>query len=183
MEWSGRDARKGGIEWTAKRVERGFPPSEHRWGRRAGAHLRFDFPPVGSGAIKDNLFGKLLSGESFDDHHGTSAVWTWPSRFAGFGHNQRGDFGGGEQYAAERQRHRALAVGEETETTDAHESQRQDVLQEAPEELVGFERHDALLTTMRVIFPAERHLAFGEVGDAVIGDRDAMGVAGEILQH
>jgi hypothetical protein len=43
--------------------------------------------------------------------------------------------------------------------------------------------HDALLTTVRVIFPAERSLPFGGVGDAVIGDRDAMSVAGEILRY
>jgi hypothetical protein len=80
-----------------------------------------------------------LSGEFFDDHHGTSAVRTGPSGFAGFCHNRRVDFGDGELFAAQCQRHRTLAMGEKTETTNAHESQRQDVLQEAPKDLVGFQ--------------------------------------------
>jgi hypothetical protein len=122
--WNGLEDMPGRVESSgqSRRAERLFSLSKHTWSGRAGAYPRFDFPPIESGAIKDNLFGKLLSGESFDDRHGTSAVRTGPSRFAGFRYNRRGDLGGGEQSAAQRQRHCALAMGEKTETTDAHES-------------------------------------------------------------
>ena len=38
---------------------------------------------------------------------------------------------------------------------NAHESARQYVLQEAPQELGGVERHLPLLVSARIIFPAE----------------------------
>ena len=36
---------------------------------------------------------------------------------------------------------------------------------------------------MRIIFPAKRDLAIGEVDDPVVGDGDAMRIAGQIVQN
>ena len=88
-----------------------------------------------------------------------------------------------EQLPAQRQRFGAFAVDEKAEAADTHESFRQDMLQEAPQELIGAERHHAPLAAVGVIFPAEAHLVVREVDDAVIGDGDAMGVAAQILEH
>ncbi len=40
-----------------------------------------------------------------------------------------------------------------------------------------------LFVLVRIVFPAERDLAIGEVDDPVVGDGDTMGVAGQVLQN
>ena len=51
------------------------------------------------------------------------------------------------------------------------------------QELFCGERHLPLLVTVRIIPPAERNLVTLEGHKTVVGDGDAMGVAGEITQH
>ena len=68
----------------------------------------------------------------------------------------------GKQRAAERELIGALAVGEEAVMTDAMESVRQRVQQEASNEFVGFQRHHLVLAVMPVIAPAEADPAAGE---------------------
>ena len=62
---------------------------------------------------------------------------------------------------------------------------RQDVKQEAANELVRIERHDAIagLALAPVIFPFEADAGAIEGDDAGIGDGDAVGIAGEIGEH
>src|SRR5215468_10767306 len=61
----------------------------------------------------------------------------------------------------------------------------QNVEQEAPDELVGAERHCAVprRSVAAVIFVAEGHATRIEGNEATVCDGDAMGVAGEIGQH
>src|SRR6516165_406927 len=61
----------------------------------------------------------------------------------------------------------------------------QNVEQEAPDELVGAERHCAVprLPAAAVILVAEAHAARIESKEATVRDGDAMGVAGEIGEH
>ena len=61
----------------------------------------------------------------------------------------------------------------------------QDVEQEAADELVRIERHDAVtgLSVAPVIFPFEADTVPIEGDEAGIGDGDAMGIAGEIGEH
>src|ERR1700676_1024127 len=179
-QWLRKSAPNGGVESAIRAAKGWFRSRRRRWSGRAGARRVFDIPRVRSGAVKDDL--QLGCVESFDDGHRTSAVRTGPCRLTSLRLRDR-HFGNSEQFAAQRERCRALAIGQEAEAADAHEASRQKMLQEAPKELVGVERHDALLTRVRVIFPAERDLSVGEVHDAVIGNRHTMRIACQILQH
>ena len=76
-----------------------------------------------------------------------------------------------------------MTVGEEAIVADAMEAVRQGVQQEAPDELVGVERHDLRPAAMTIIPPAERDAIVGHADQPGIGDGDAMGVAAEIGQH
>jgi hypothetical protein len=68
---------------------------------------------------------------------------------------------------------------------DAVESARQDVHQEPPDELVRLERHGfvAAGSLYPVVLAVGRHA--GRIGgdEAAVGDRDPVGVAGQIGQH
>ena len=73
-----------------------------------------------------------------------------------------GNVGDHEQRAAQRQLVGTAAVGEEAVMADAMKPAWQRVQQEAPDELVGGERHDLVLVVMPVIAPAEADPAAGE---------------------
>ena len=45
------------------------------------------------------------------------------------------------------------------------------------------ERHSAALAVVRVVLPAERDVRIGHLDQAMVGDGDAMGVAGQIVQY
>jgi hypothetical protein len=57
------------------------------------------------------------------------------------------------------------------------------VEQESPQELVRSHGHQPLFVFMRIILPAEGDFAVGKVHDPVIGNSDAMCVAGQILEN
>ena len=84
---------------------------------------------------------------------------------------------------AERQECGSVAVGEESEVADAHETGRQQMEQEASQELIYSQSHEALLVAMCGIAPAESDVAIGEGDQSGVGDGDAMGVGAEISQH
>src|ERR1019366_10264855 len=88
-----------------------------------------------------------------------------------------------EAEPAESQRLAAVAVGEQSEVTDLDEAGRQDVEQEAADELNRIELHDAAAVVVSGVPPAEVHLAVIETEKSSVGDGDAMRVAGEVLQH
>ena len=75
------------------------------------------------------------------------------------------------------------AIGQEPERADADKAARQDVEQEAAQELLRTERHHSLLIPVGIILPTESNLVMLEGHEAVVGDSDAMGVAGEIAEH
>ena len=77
----------------------------------------------------------------------------------------------------------ASAVGEEAEETDANEALGQHVEEEAPEEFVGAEGHDPLLAAMGVVLPPETDLAVLEGDQPMVGNGDAMGVTGQVVQN
>src|SRR5229473_8124164 len=45
------------------------------------------------------------------------------------------------------------------------------------------QRHGAALAVVRVVLPAERHVVIGHLDQAMVGDGDAMSVAGQIVQY
>ena len=54
--------------------------------------------------------------------------------------------------------------------------------QEPSQKLLGGDSHQALLAVMGIIFPPKGDLAIGNVDDPVVGDSDAMRVAGQIVE-
>jgi hypothetical protein len=52
-----------------------------------------------------------------------------------------------------------------------------------PEEFVGAERHQPHLTAMSVVLPSKGHVVVHDVDDPMIRDRDAMGVARQVVQY
>ena len=91
-------------------------------------------------------------------------------------------FGAPEQAEAERQQHSSLAVGEEAEVADPDEASWEKVEQEAAEELVDRQAHDALLVAAGGVSPAEDDLTVSERDQPPVGDADAMSVGTEIAQ-
>src|SRR5207248_2574205 len=77
----------------------------------------------------------------------------------------------------------APAVGEIAVVADAMEAVRQNVEQEAADELVGAKGHHLLLVVVAIILPAEADPALGKTDKAAVGDGNAMGIAGEIIEH
>src|SRR3954447_23736254 len=81
------------------------------------------------------------------------------------------------------------AAGEQAVVADAVEAVKQDVKQEAADELVGREGHalDPLTAwhaiPSPIVLPAERHAAAVEDEEPAVRDRDPMGVAGQVGQH
>ena len=67
-----------------------------------------------------------------------------------------------QELAAQRQQSAAFAVSEEAVVANAHKAARQQMQQEAAQELVERKRHQPLLITVGRIAPAEGHLALFE---------------------
>ena len=55
--------------------------------------------------------------------------------------------------------------------------------EEAAQKLLRCHCHQLLFAAVRVILPAERDLAIGEVNNPMIGDGDAMRVAGQVMKN
>ena len=60
-----------------------------------------------------------------------------------------------KKFADKAQPSSTTAIGQKAKLSNAHESARQHMLQEAPQELGGGERHLPLLVSACVILPAE----------------------------
>src|SRR5271157_5109752 len=67
--------------------------------------------------------------------------------------------------------------------TDADEARGKHVEQEAAQEFLDRQGHQALLVAVRGVSPAKGDLAALEGDQAVIGDRHAVGVAAEITEN
>jgi hypothetical protein len=61
-------------------------------------------------------------------------------------------------------------------------SWRQDMQAESPEKFRGIERHQPLFAIFAVILPHKADLPVLDQLDAMIGNRDAMGVAAQVFQ-
>ncbi|HUC30433.1 MAG TPA: hypothetical protein VMR80_12635 [Candidatus Acidoferrum sp.] len=55
--------------------------------------------------------------------------------------------------------------------------------QESSQELICGDRHDLLLTAVRVVFPAKRDSIILERNQSMVGDGDAVRIASEIVQN
>ena len=74
-------------------------------------------------------------------------------------------------------------IGQEAGKTDTDEPARQDMQQEAAQELIGGHSHLALLATMGIVLVEEGDLAVGDGHDPMVGDSDAMRVACQVVEY
>ena len=77
----------------------------------------------------------------------------------------------------------AAAIGQESEGTDADKAAGENMQQETSQKLFRGQGHLSLLVPVRIILPAEGNLVLFEGHKPVVGDGDAVSVAGEITQH
>ena len=91
----------------------------------------------------------------------------------------------GEQFAGACEAGLAGGAGEQAVVADAVEAARQDVEQEAADELVGRERHDLLAVgaVAAIILVAEGDAGLVEGEQPAVRDGDAVGVARQIGEH
>ena len=75
------------------------------------------------------------------------------------------------------------AVGEQAEVADADQPLRQNVDEESAQELISRDGHDLLLAAVGIVLPAERDALVFESHQAMVGDGDAMSVAGQIAEN
>ncbi len=66
---------------------------------------------------------------------------------------------------------------------DAHKATRQHMQQEPAEEFVSCDGHVALFVAVSIVFPSECDLAVNQGDQAVVGNRHAMRVTGQILEY
>ena len=76
-----------------------------------------------------------------------------------------------------------MAIGAESEVTNAMEAVGQGVEQEAPDELVGVQTHGLYGAVVAIVLPGEPDMVVVAGLDAAVGDGDAMGVAAEIGEN
>ena len=124
--------------------------------------------------------------ERLDDDHVSSAArarWTGIERL--FRHVVIGWWRDGEQFACTREVGSACRSGEHAVVADAVEPARQDVKQEAADELVGAKRHDLLplCAIAAIILLAEGDAGLVEGEQPPVRDGDAMSVAREVGEH
>jgi len=91
--------------------------------------------------------------------------------------------GGGEQSPALNQFLFADSIGKKAEVADADQAGRQHVEQEAADELDRIESHGLGAGMIGVVFPVKADMAVFQRAKAMVGDGDAMRIAGQILEH
>ena len=82
-----------------------------------------------------------------------------------------------EQLTAARDLLPSSSIGEQAVVADPHEALREDVEQEATDELVLIELHELLLVGVGGVAHSERDATVLDAADARVRDRDAMGSA------
>ena len=121
---------------------------------------------------------KLRAGDPFDDQHGSRANGT-THQVRCFG----AICGGGcaKQLAAACEGGLPSSIGEEAEMADADQTLRQDVKKKSAQELICRNGHDLLLAAVSIVPPAEGDAMVLKGHETMVGDGDAMGVAGQVV--
>ena len=134
---------------------------------------------------------RACASERLDDDHTAAAAWAWIRVGRGGLTGVIGSLvwiglrGRREQLAQPGDVMRAGAAGQQAVVANAVEAARQDVNEEAANELGDRQRHRllAIATFDPVILPFERDGAVSECDQPAFGDGDAMGVARQIGQN
>ncbi len=165
--WGSVAGRRENGRRAAHRILWSAPPNcilnnvRQRTSVRAEARARFGAGDVDScGAPAERRRGseeKLRGGEALDNLHGPAAKRTSPQRVNGQC-GRRGAccwrIGWLEQPETEWKKLRSPAVSKKSEVADAHEAARQQVQQEAAQELFNRESHEPLLVAVGGVAPA-----------------------------
>src|SRR4029453_14240007 len=127
---------------------------------------------------------EVPGGQALDDAHGAPAARTRPGRSWRRGDERFGRrcWGDRDRLTTGGQPERTSGWGEEAEVADADEALRQHVQEKASEKLVGVEREGADLAPMPIILPPKGDRVVGDGDESMIRDRDAVGVAREVVQ-
>jgi len=88
-----------------------------------------------------------------------------------------------EMEPAQRECLSAVSIRQESEVADLDKAGRQDVEQEATDELHRIELHDLTAVVVFGVAPAKTHLTIDQAQQSAVGNGDAMSIAGQILQH
>jgi hypothetical protein len=75
------------------------------------------------------------------------------------------------------------AVSQEAEVTDAHETIREDVEQEAADKFAGLQRHRLFSIPISSISIAQGDFSVLDLENTVVGQRHAVSVATEVIEH
>src|SRR5271169_3823000 len=130
--------------------------------------------------------------KDLDNHHAAAAARAWRAMIGGgvrtgcvLCYRRLVRHWGGHQLPGACDVGPAAGARQQPVVADAVKSLRQNVEQEAPDELVGGEGHCAVpdLPVAAVILVAEGHAALVERHEPAVRDGDAMSVAGEIGEH
>jgi hypothetical protein len=132
------------------------------------------------------------AGQESDQEHAAAAAGTGVERVAASGvgglgvvdcgHRRLG-WRNGEQLTAAGKLGSAISISEVAVVTDAVETVRQDMEEEAADEVVGGEGHHLGFAGIAVVCPAKADAAVLEREQPAVGDGDTVGVAGEVGQH
>jgi hypothetical protein len=164
--------------------------ARHRTSVRAEAGARFeagDVDSCGASAERRRRSEEKLGGEeALDNLHGSAAKRTLPQRVNG----QRGRggvccwlIGRLEQPETEWKKLRSPSVSEKSKVTDAHEAAREQVQEEAAQELIDGQSHQTLLVAVSGVAPAKSYVVLGESNQPAVGNGNAVGVGTEIAQR
>ena len=106
----------------------------------------------------------------FLDQLKSRKLFLWPYRCIG-------------QPFAERQLLRFIPVSKQSVMPDLHKPFRQDMKQEAPDELHGGQRHDFFFSAIGIIPPFECDLSVPDVQDPVVGNGHPVSIPPEVMDH
>ena len=88
-----------------------------------------------------------------------------------------------QEHPALSERRAPSAIGEQAEMADADEAVGNHMEQEAAEKFVDRELHDLHTVAVGVVAPAQADATVADGEQAVVGERNAVGVAAELGQH
>jgi len=123
----------------------------------------------------------LSGGKAFNNAHCPLTLRTFlRTLLVGSAGLRFGRFG---QKAAKLKQVLTFSIGQAPEVSNAWKAFRQDMLQKSAKEFFAAEGHRAFLAVIGIILPPEPDFGFGDREKTMIGDGNAMGVAGQIVQN
>jgi hypothetical protein len=129
------------------------------------------------------------------DHPAAMASWAFPQRVPGellvsvaivvarlrLGRAFTGNHA--QEMAAMLQFLFPMSIAKKPVVADAVESTGENVEEESPDELLGCENHGLLLIVVSIVPPLEADLPVVDIHDPMVGNRDTVRVAPDVIHH